>query len=418
MSSLQDIITEIYNEVKKNQEGDVADYIPQLAKVNPDLFGVSVCTVNGEQFNIGDTDFDFCLQSTSKPLTYCIARELVGKDKVHQHVGYEPSGRAFNAHVLNKQGLPHNPMINAGSIMVCSLIEPDKEPAERFETVKASLIKMSGGHGRVGFDNSVYLSENFHADRNRSLAYYMRENGAFPVGTNIEDTLSLYFQACSVITNCTTLASIAAMFANSGVSPVSQQKVLSEETVQDVLTLMFFGGMYDYSGTHAFKVGLPAKSGVSGCLFVVIPNQMGICIWSPRLNDEGNTVRGVDFCQRLVDKIDCHIFKNVMKTTTAYVSNEQSLLQALVTAASTNDVSTLTKLASKVDVNKGDYDGRTALHLACAEGHVDAIRALLDLGAQVGAQDRWGNSSLYEAGQALKQGKLSDEAFAALFPTQ
>ena len=131
-SEIKKTITEIYHSLQENREGEVASYIPQLAKVNPDLFGISVCTVKGELFELGDHDIDFCLQSCSKPLTYCLARELYGLETVHSHVGYEPSGQRFNAFVLDETGHPHNPMINAGSIMVCSLIEPDKEPADRF----------------------------------------------------------------------------------------------------------------------------------------------------------------------------------------------------------------------------------------------------------------------------------------------
>ena len=242
--NLEKTIQEIYDQVKGNKKGKVVDYIPQLAKVNPELFGVSVCTVSGETINIGDTDFEFCLQSTSKPLNYCIARQLQNKNKVHTHVGYEPSGREFNAHVLNKDGLPHNP-ISMQNHYGCSLIQPNLEPAERFETIKSYLMKMSGGQGHIGFDNSVYLSENFHADRNRSLAYFMRESGSFPEDTHIEDTLSLYFQACSVTVNCQTMASIAATLANNGTSPVSHKKVLDGDTVQDCLSLMYMCGMYD-----------------------------------------------------------------------------------------------------------------------------------------------------------------------------
>jgi glutaminase len=411
---LEKIVSEIYEEVRQNRAGKVADYIPQLAKVNPDLFGVSICTTKGEFINFGETNFEFCLQSTSKPLNYCIARELTSKEKVHHHVGYEPSGRAFNAHVLNKEGLPHNPMINAGAIMVCSLIEPHLEPAERFERIKEYLVKMSGGKGKIGFDNSVFLSENFHADRNRSLAYFMRENKAFPQNADMERTLALYFQGCSITLNCETMASIAATLANNGVSPVSQEKVLTGDTVQDCLSLMYMCGMYDFSGQFAFEIGLPAKSGVSGCLFVVIPNQMGICIWSPRLDECGNTVRGVDFCRKLVERLDCHIFHNVIRAESGLIT-PHALSQALISAACEGDVEQIRKLAEKVSVNQGDYDGRTPLHLACAEGNVDAIEVLLELGAEVDAKDRWGNSSLYEAHQAKIQGKMSEEDYERLF---
>ena len=177
----------------------------------------------------------------------------------------------------------------------------------------------------------------------------MRESGSFPEDTHIEDTLSLYFQACSVTVNCQTMASIAATLANNGTSPVSHKKVLDGDTVQDCLSLMYMCGMYDFSGQFAFEIGLPAKSGVSGCLFVVIPNQMGICIWSPRLDDCGNTVRGIEFCRKLIDKIDCHIFHNVVQAN-VNMNKKVVLSQSLIEAASKNDLSQIKKIAEKVEV--------------------------------------------------------------------
>ena len=142
MSSIEEIIEQIYNEVKvMKDDGKVADYIPQLGKVNPELFAISVCKMDGNIFNFGDTDLKFCLQSCSKPLSYCIAHNMHGRDHIHKCVGYEPSGQAFNAFILNNKGLPHNPLINAGAIMIASLLGRDKEPSERFELVKEYFSK-------------------------------------------------------------------------------------------------------------------------------------------------------------------------------------------------------------------------------------------------------------------------------------
>ena len=143
-------------------------------------FAISVCKVN-EQINIGDINDHFCFQSCSKPLSYCIAHDMFGRDELHKKVGYEPSGQAFNAFILNKSGLPHNPMINAGAIMVASQIGKGQEPSKRFNIIKSYYNKLAGETEKTGFDNSVFLSEQHHADRNISLAYYMRENGAFKI---------------------------------------------------------------------------------------------------------------------------------------------------------------------------------------------------------------------------------------------
>ena len=215
IDNIRNLLNEIYDEVKGMSGGHVADYIPQLGCVNPDLFAISACTIDGTIIDIGDTDIDFCLQSCSKPLTYCMVHEELGREKVHSHVGYEPSGQSFNAHVLNKKGLPHNPMINAGAMMISSLLRPNDEPSERFDYVLKYLEKMSGHIGKIGFDNSVFLSEAQHADRNISLAYFMRENKAFDgkvTPSQMEEHLNLYFQTCSITINARIGASICATF--------------------------------------------------------------------------------------------------------------------------------------------------------------------------------------------------------------
>jgi len=306
-------VRSIYNDLLHISMGKVATYIPELAKINPDLFGISVCDMKGNIYNIGDYDKSFCLQSCSKPLTYCIAYDQHGKRALHKHVGYEPSGRPFNAFVLNKEGLPHNPMINAGSIMIASKLGKNTDPVSRFNLLKTTFSQFAGNQ-LVGFDNSVFLSEKQHADRNISLAYYMRENGAYREYTSpntISEGLDLYFQQCSTTITCEMGAIMSATLANRGVCPTTNTTVVSEEAVKDCLKLMYGCGMYDYSGQFAFEVGLPAKSGVSGCIMLVVPNVMGICVWSPPLDDNGNSAKGIEFCKRLNEELDLHIFHNI-----------------------------------------------------------------------------------------------------------
>jgi glutaminase len=400
MSDIEEIIKEIYNDVKDiNDDGTVADYIPQLGKVNPDLFGISVCKMNGDIINCGDTEFKFCLQSCSKPLSYCIAHNMHGRDNIHQCVGYEPSGQAFNAFILNNKGLPHNPMINAGAIMVASLLGRNMEPSLRFELVKDYYSKLCGHIDEIGFDNSVFLSEKHHADRNISLAYYMRENKAFIdniTPNEIDESLSLYFQCCSILINAKMGSIISATLANGGLCPITNEKVFKTNTIQDCLTLMYGCGMYDFSGQFAFEIGLPAKSGVSGCIFLVIPNVMGICIFSPKLDDLGNSVKGIEVCRRLMKKINYHIFHNIVQINNSE-SNELVLLQKLINYASENKLDEIKKLEGKIDFNKGDYDKRTAIHLAASEGHIDIVKYLLGKGVDKDVKDRWGNTPLSEA---------------------
>lgn len=396
-------IERIVEQVRENKGGKVADYIPQLKRVAPEHLAVSICTIDGQRLDFGDSDKYFCVQSTCKPISYCIAMELNGEDYVHKHVGREPSGRSFNEISLNRHNLPHNPMINAGAIMCSSMIKPDKGLADRFDLIMSVWKELSGGR-HPGYNNSVYHSEKETADRNFALAHFMREVGAFPEGTDIGKTLDFYFQNCSIEVNSRSMATIAATFANSGVNPLTNKRVFSNESVKNCLSLMYSCGMYDFSGEFAFSVGLPAKSGVSGALMLVVPNLMGITIWSPRLDVMGNSVRGVQFCQELVKTFNFHNYDGLVSEGTKIdprrneSATEANRIFGLIFAASQGDLNEIRRLISHgVDVNSSDYDGRTALHLAAAEGQTETVKFLLRKGADKDYKDRWGNTPMADA---------------------
>ncbi len=388
MAEINDFLEKIHNELKSNKDGKVASYIPQLARVNPDLFGISVCLMDGSIHSIGDVENEFSIQSCSKPLNYCIARDLFGSKFVHKYVGYEPSGREFNAFCLNKQGLPHNPLINSGAIMVSSMLAKDKAPADQYDFILQKYNEMTSKVGKVGFDNSVFLSERQHADRNISLAYYMCENGSYPYAVSkskLTEILDLYFQSCSIKINCEMGAAMAACLANNGKSPLSGLSVFSAGSVRDCLALMYSCGMYDFSGQFAFEIGLPAKSGVSGCIFMVIPNVGGLCIYSPKLDDMGNSVRGIEVCRKVKHFFNAHLFQNTFDNRI----EDKYLQNAFIQAAFDEDLETMKKIINKVDINKGDYDDRTALHVAVAENNNDIIKFLEENGASWDVKDRW-----------------------------
>jgi glutaminase len=305
-------MTELFESVREVTDGHVATYIPQLAAQDPEWFGLSICTVDGQRFSIGDCHVDFTIQSCSKVFTYCIACEELGSEKVHEHIGFEPSGVAFNAFQLDDSRKPHNPMINAGAITTCSLIANNLSASHRFTHVVSKFSDFAGG-ARIGFDNATFLSEKDTADRNFALAYYMQENQVFPKTKNqIEDTLDLYFQLCSVLVDTESLAAMSATLANGGICPVTNKNTMSSQTVKNVLQLMLGCGMYDYSGEWSCTCGLPAKSGVAGALSVVIPSVMGIALFSPRLDARGNSVRGVEFCKRASVKYGWNIFDQLL----------------------------------------------------------------------------------------------------------
>nr|XP_002126124.1 glutaminase kidney isoform, mitochondrial-like [Ciona intestinalis] len=308
-----EIIADCFETAKKSQHGKVADYIPQLAKADPESWGLSICSVDGQRFSIGDANESFCLQSCVKPFVYAIAVSDYSSEMIHRYMGQEPSGLYFNALNLNTEDKPHNPLINSGAIVVCSLIKPDQLLSERFEYVQKYLRDMCADE-HVSFDNTVFLSEKQTSFQNFSIAYYLMEKNCFPVNTSLRTTLDFYLQLCAVTTTCQSAAVAASTLANGGVSPLLQNKdrLLQPASVRNTLSLMHSCGMYDYSGKFAFQVGLPAKSGVAGGLLVVIPNVMGFMCRSPLLDDKGNSVRGIEFCRELVRTFNFHTYDDLL----------------------------------------------------------------------------------------------------------
>lgn len=396
-------LDEIFEKAEANRDGDVARYIPQLARVNPEQFATSICTIDGQRHSIGDSTVDYCVQSCCKPINYCLALEEHGEKVVHGHVGREPSGRSFNEMVLNDSGHPHNPLINAGAIMCTSLIKPGLDAADRFDHIMKAWTGLAGGE-KPRFNNAVYLSERKTADRNFALAYMMSERKAFPENTDLVTTLELYFQCCSIELNAEMMAAVAATLANGGVCPISGERVLKTKTVQNCLSLMYSCGMYDFSGEFAFTIGLPAKSGVGGGLLIVIPNVMGLCTWSPRLDAMGNSVRGVETCKRLVKTFNFHNYDNLTGLTekkdprVSQIQAKSEKVNWLIWAASKGDLGAIQRLAVEgLDLDCADYDGRTPLHLAAAEGRVEVVRYFVERGADLNPRDRWHGTPLDDA---------------------
>jgi glutaminase len=403
-------IRSLYDESFSCLSGKNADYIPQLSRVNPDQYGISICTIDGQRHNIGDTSVEFSVQSCCKPINYAIALENLGEEHVHTYVGREPSGQSFNELLLNKIGKPHNPLINSGAIMTTSLLYPDKDLAERFESIINVWTKLCGNLYKVGFNNPVYLSEKKTADRNYALAHFMNETNenkpiGFPPQTNLNETLELYFQCCSIEVTTEILSIVAATLANGGINPFTGEKVFTPKTVQNVLSMMLTCGMYDYSGEFAFKIGIPAKSGVAGAIMIVIPNVMGIATWSPRLDDIGNSKRGIEFCKLFGSMFNFHIFDNLSDTTKinpiidTYTTESIHQFSELCMAAQQGDLEYLKFLFNKeIDLNQCDYDGRTALHIAVCENNESIVKFLIQIGkVNQMKKDRWNHAAKDEA---------------------
>ncbi|KAL9189211.1 hypothetical protein ACHAXT_011701 [Thalassiosira profunda] len=422
-AALKEAIEEVYDKVLPNRSGENAGYIPELRDADPEKFGISVCTVDGQQFSIGDADDPFCIQqSCSKPLSYLLALSEFGTDYVHGSVGLEPSGRAFNELVLKdvsvpgsgmKHSIPHNPMINAGAMMTCSMVYPELTRQERLEKVIDYWKELSGGIGDcIGYSSDTYKSESGSADQNWCLAYMMKEFNAFPECFNqredykeaLEDTLELYFSICSIMNTCRGMSVMGASLANGGLNPFTGKRLATSQHVRNVLPLMLSSGMYDYSGRWSFDVGVPAKSGVGGCVFLVVPNVCGISIFSPRLDENGNSVRGVAVATELCKLLKIHnfeVFSSLARTKidlrTPKYADEAKELSAILFAASNGDVGALnTYYNAGSDLTQKDYDGRTALHLAATEGRLHAVAYLIRKCPPefLNLRDRWGTTAL------------------------
>jgi len=285
-------------------DGKVADYIPELSRADPAWFGICVATRDGFVYEVGDTRQPFTLQSISKPLTYGLALEQNGEDRVLAKIGVEPSGDAFNAISLRPQtGAPLNPLINAGAIAACGLI-----PGDTVERKTARVLEAFSRYaGRtLDVDERVYDSESTTGHRNRAIGWMLR-NFAI-LADEPAPTLETYFRQCSIRVTCRDLALMGATLANGGVNPVSGVRALAEEYVDNVLSVMATCGMYDFSGEWLYRTGLPAKSGVGGGILAVQPGRLGIGVFSPRLDAQGNSVRGIAVCRALAADLGLHLF--------------------------------------------------------------------------------------------------------------
>ena len=431
-------IDKIFDEVKKIRSGELASYIPPLAEVDPDQFGISIVTIDGQIYQRGDSQTDFSFQSMCKPFNYCFALEALGLEEVSKHVGREPSGRQFDdltllARSASSNGfsrVPFNPMVNAGAIMTAGLIDPDDSFTQRLRHIRQQFGRLIGWTADDSpsaemprFNKNMARQENFKGYNNIAMGYLLMATGSLPhtktdlhrdihpdedefdfyIEPAVTEALKLYFSICSLEMTATDVAMAAATLANSGVCPISQDRVLSQKTVRNCLPVLQSSGMYNASGTFFQQVGLPAKSGVGGGVLLIVPQLMGICIFSPRLDAQGNSVRGIEMSKRLTSKYLVHTFDGTMTDTDRIDPKlpiarwEANSCGEAIWAASNGNIRTLESLVSQQrDLQTGDYDIRTPLHLASAEGQLEVVKFLLDHGVKP-IPDRWGGYPISDA---------------------
>jgi len=301
---LQRYLAALHEKYRAMDAGAVTTYIAELAKADPNLFGICVVTTDGYAYTVGDSEVPFTIQSVSKPAVYAAALADRGRTAVLRKVGVEPSGEAFNSISLDPQtGAPLNPMINAGAIATTGLVA-GATAAQQWERI---VEVMSSFCGRpVTVDEAVYKSESESGFRNRAIAWMLKNFDV--IDGDPMPVLENYFRQCSIQVTCRDLAFMAATLANGGVHPRTGKRSVPAEEVQSVLSIMATCGMYDYAGSWLYEVGLPAKSGVSGGVIAVMPGRFGLAIFSPRLDANGNSVRGIAVCQQMSREFGLHVF--------------------------------------------------------------------------------------------------------------
>lgn len=302
----QSLLEDLHRRLAGNTDGNVAGYIPELAKADPNHLAIVVATTDGVIHSVGHDDVAFTIQSMSKPFAYAHALERLGQDEMSKRVGVEPTGDAFNSIVLDQVNKrPFNPMVNAGAIAVSALHAGATREA-RVADMMANLSRFAGRPLVV--DDKVFRSEAATGNRNRAISWMMLANDMLALEP--EDALDTYFRQCAALVTARDLALMAATLANGGVNPRTDERVVSPETVASTLSVMLTCGMYDYAGQWAYDVGLPAKSGVAGGVIAVVPGQFGIAVYSPRLDRFGNSVRGVEAIRELSRGLGLHGFRN------------------------------------------------------------------------------------------------------------
>ena len=280
-------------------------YPPEQAGDERDRFAICLASVDGSLYTAGDHDTPFPLHSISKVFAYALALADRSPEEIIGRVGVEPSGDSFHSLVFDERHhRPHNPMVNAGALVTSDLVR-GATSARKVERI-VGVMRTCAGSDTLEVDKKTFSREMRTADRNRAAAYLMRAESM--LRGNVEDTLALYLQQCSVHVTCSELAVMAATLANGCVNPMTSERALPRSRVRDLLSVMYTCGMYDAAGQWAYDVGVPAKSGVSGAILAVIPGKGGIGVFSPGLDAYGNSVRGVAVCRELSERLGLHVF--------------------------------------------------------------------------------------------------------------
>jgi len=305
MKNYQNTILEIVKDVNPLiGSGKVADYIPALALVDPNKFGISVCGIGGENYSVGDVSEKFSIQSISKVFSLTLAFSMLDED-IWKRVGREPSGNAFNSLIQleYENGIPRNPFINAGALVITDmLISLFDDPYIEL----LSFVKMLSGSDNIKYDESVAQSERANGYTNAALVNFLKSHSN--IKNDVEEVLDLYFHHCSLMMTVNELSKSFLYLSNHGLIPNSDNRILSKSQAKRINALMLSCGTYDEAGDFAYLVGMPGKSGVGGGIAAIIPNELSIAVWSPALNKKGNSLAGMKALELFTSKTGMSIF--------------------------------------------------------------------------------------------------------------
>ena len=313
---LSDFLVSTHRELLHENQGVVADYIPELKKADPRHFGIALTTADGHVYEVGNSAVPFTIQSISKAFVFAMALDLLGHERVEAVIGVEPSGDAFNSIRLRSDNRPFNAMVNSGAI-ACSGLIYDLEGRGAAERIRETLGQFAGRE--LDVDEAVFESERLTGDRNRAIAFLLRNYGV--IKGDVDQVLDVYFRQCSVRVTARDLAVMAATLANCGVNPVNGQRVIGPYAVSRMLSVMTSSGMYDFAGEWIYRVGFPAKSGVGGGILATLPSQFGLGSFSPRLDEHGNSVRGLKTCEAVSSHFELHMLKRTSDVRTCVVAD-------------------------------------------------------------------------------------------------
>lgn len=305
MTDYQQVLNEIAEEIRPYlNKGEVASYIPPLAKIDRNKFGMAIRTVDDVEYKVGDADEKFSIQSISKAFMLAIAMDFIGEN-IWNKVGREPSGTAFNSLVQleTENGFPRNPFINAGAHVVSDVVMSEVEDGKQ---AILNLLRRESGDKTIDFDYDVANAERDTGFRNAALANFLKSYNR--ISNDVEAVLDTYYHQCSVSMSAVSLSRAMLFMANNGLSSTNEKPVLTPQKVKRLNAVMMTCGLYDAGGDFAFKVGLPGKSGVGGGIIVSVPNKMSIVVWSPGLDKSGSSLAGIKALELFVEKTGLSIF--------------------------------------------------------------------------------------------------------------